>query len=347
MLEYEISVIVPIYNAEKTIKKCVDSILEQSMDSVQVILVDDGSVDNSKTIIKEYDSNTNVIIINQKNAGVSAARNRGIEEAAGKYIFFVDSDDYIEFDVLEKMWIFGKKNNLDLIACNHKEYNATIYKGNNGTNKSFLARTPEEIGEHFDDIFPQSAVAKLFKKSLIDEAHIRFPLEMQLGEDMYFTYSYVLKLGSMGKVADVCYRIQNVNPLSLSKRYVDNMEPDIEKQLILWNELVRKYPCLEKTYYKKNLDIKLALTDIYFNNFYKFDCPLSKRERKQKIQEYIIGHEDRVAFGGRGLGKPKNLLHRILKLVLKTQNAWAIEKFYETKEFLKKKKFERGQGHAD
>lgn len=144
-------------------------------------------------------------------------------------------------------------------------------------------------------------------------------------------------------MADCFYRIQNVNPMSLSKRYVSHMERDIEKQIAIWNEVTKKYPGLEETYYIRNLDVGLSLTDIYFNNFYKFDCPLSRDEKKQRIQEYIVLHKDRIVSGGKGIKKPKNLLHKVLNLVIKTRNAGIIAQYYEIKEMLKKKKFEKGK----
>ena len=102
--DIKVSVIVPVYNAEKYIKRCLDSILAQSYRYFEVLLIDDGSTDNSGKICDEYALNDNRIrVIHKENSGVSATRNIGITEAKGDYIAFVDSDDYIRSDMFEKM----------------------------------------------------------------------------------------------------------------------------------------------------------------------------------------------------------------------------------------------------
>ena len=102
------SVIVPIYNREKSIKKCVDSILRQSEKDFELILVDDGSTDNSLNICKDFEKTDNrIIVIHKENGGVSSARNAGIDVARGKYVVFVDSDDYVDNNYLD---VFDKSN---------------------------------------------------------------------------------------------------------------------------------------------------------------------------------------------------------------------------------------------
>ena len=101
----KISVIVPVYNIEKYLRKCIDSILSQTYENIEVILVDDGSTDNCGAICDEYAKiDPRIIVIHKKNAGVSAARNTGIMQCIGEYVFFVDSDDYLPIDSIEKLY---------------------------------------------------------------------------------------------------------------------------------------------------------------------------------------------------------------------------------------------------
>lgn len=111
-----VSVIIPIYNAEKYIEECIKSILAQTTSNFEIILVDDGSTDDSLNICNKY-KNENVIVIHQKNSGVSAARNAGIKAAKGEFITFVDGDDWLEKDALKNMYDFAKKNNADACFC--------------------------------------------------------------------------------------------------------------------------------------------------------------------------------------------------------------------------------------
>ena len=115
-MEIKISVVVPVYNSEKYLHKCVDSLLGQTYSNIEVILVDDGSTDSSPKICDDYaDSDQRVKVIHQKNARIGAARNRGIEESCGNYITFIDSDDYLERDAYEKCVALIKKHNPDII----------------------------------------------------------------------------------------------------------------------------------------------------------------------------------------------------------------------------------------
>lgn len=123
---YDISVIVPVYNVERYIKECLDSILNQTFTNIQIILVNDGSTDLSIQCIQDLvNNNNNILLINKINGGLSSARNEGLKYATGKYISFIDSDDYIERNFLESLFYEAENNNLDIVFGNYK-----IFKGN-------------------------------------------------------------------------------------------------------------------------------------------------------------------------------------------------------------------------
>ena len=112
------SVVIPVYNAKSSLKRCVDSWLAQSRSDLELLLVDDGSTDGSAGLCDELaDSNPRIRVIHQKNSGVSAARNAGIQEACGEYVLFTDSDDYVAVDYLEKMANCVDNAGADLALC--------------------------------------------------------------------------------------------------------------------------------------------------------------------------------------------------------------------------------------
>ncbi|MCQ2081376.1 MAG: glycosyltransferase [Lachnospiraceae bacterium] len=113
----KISVIVPVYNSEKYLQKCIDSLLEQDLDDVQFIFVNDGSIDESGKILDKYASDFRFIIINQENKGQGAARNKALDVATGEYIVFLDSDDYLERNVLKNIYNKAKEKSLDLLRA--------------------------------------------------------------------------------------------------------------------------------------------------------------------------------------------------------------------------------------
>ncbi|MDY5578102.1 MAG: glycosyltransferase [Lachnospiraceae bacterium] len=115
--QIKISIIVPVYQAEKYLEKCLDSLEKQNLDDYEIICIDDGSTDASGTIIREFaQKRDNIVYIHQENKGVSAARNQGLKAARGKYIMFVDADDYIQENVLKYLFKKCEKNNVDILA---------------------------------------------------------------------------------------------------------------------------------------------------------------------------------------------------------------------------------------
>jgi glycosyltransferase involved in cell wall biosynthesis len=121
MSEEKISVIIPIYNVENYLEKCIDSVLKQTYKNFELILINDGSKDNSLNICKKYETEDNrVILIDKKNAGVWQARYDGILKSTGKYISFIDSDDYIEKDYIERLYLKSKEDDYDIVVCGFK-----------------------------------------------------------------------------------------------------------------------------------------------------------------------------------------------------------------------------------
>ncbi|MEH7112585.1 glycosyltransferase [Neobacillus niacini] len=182
-----VSVIVPIYNMEKLLTSCLESILGQTLIEIEIILVNDGSKDNSGEIADAYASRDDRIkVIHKKNGGVSSARNAGLAIATGQYIGFVDPDDWISEDMYQKLYDTAAKGNLDIVICHN--YNHHIEKGNFEIDSFHIKEnTLRNIRRHTlkDDYF--SAVWNMiFKKSLIDEINSKFPENFTVWEDGYF-----------------------------------------------------------------------------------------------------------------------------------------------------------------
>ena len=176
MLE-KITVIVPIYNVENYLIKCLDSIINQTYNNIQLIMVDDGSTDESGKICDDYvarhEKKMDICVIHQQNKGLSCARNIGIENTKGKYVCFIDSDDYIELDMLENLYKAIKENKSDISCCGKiKECGDRKICLNN--KNSFTCSGIEAIGKMFTfDDLDNSACDKLFKTELFK--NIRFP----------------------------------------------------------------------------------------------------------------------------------------------------------------------------
>lgn len=200
----KISVVIPVYNAEKYLVKCVESILAQTYSNLEVILVDDGSKDNSGKICDELAGMDNrVIVCHQQNAGVSAARNKGIEIASGQYIGFCDADDYVEMDMYETLYNCIKKNESDISMvslCVHR-LNGEVVKAF-GTGKEITIFREEAI-RHFllDDMFCYSGYCHLIRGEICKS--VQFQIERKMHEDRYFTFEILTKVQKVS-IIDEC-----------------------------------------------------------------------------------------------------------------------------------------------
>ena len=189
-----ISVIIPIYNAENCLDRCIQSIISQTYTNFELILIDDGSSDNSLNICKKYaKENKQIVVISQKNHGVSSARNLGIKTAKNEWITFIDADDYVERDYIECLCenITDEKT---LIIQGLKQVNI---KGEEIKKIEFenTTLTDTEIQKAFDEheIFEYGyTVAKLYNLNIIKKHDIKFDEQISYSEDMLFMLEYIL-----------------------------------------------------------------------------------------------------------------------------------------------------------
>lgn len=192
-----VSIVVPIYNAEKYLRQCLDSILSQSYDDWECILVDDGSNDDSARICDEYvDKSSRFLVFHKINAGVSSARNFGIEKASGEYLIFLDSDDFLEKNCLKNL--LSRKYIPDLTIFAFSKVQSGNVVGIKKLEATF-SDEPEQVKEILlsmkADSYTSEAFCfpwnKLFRLTLIKENDVKFPLDIHLREDEIFMYRYL------------------------------------------------------------------------------------------------------------------------------------------------------------
>lgn len=189
----KVSVIVPVYNTEPYLRECFDSLVSQTYKNIEIIIVNDGSTDNSIDIINEYANKfSNIKIVNQENKGYSGARNTALEYVTGDYVGFVDSDDYIKPDMFEKLITTAENNNADIVSCSFfrvyenepvAESNEMFFNALNKNKKehsSTIVSCPELI---LDDAFIWN---RIYKTEFLKQHNIVFPDDITFGEDTYF-----------------------------------------------------------------------------------------------------------------------------------------------------------------
>ncbi|MFZ5986464.1 MAG: glycosyltransferase family 2 protein [Bacillota bacterium] len=199
---YKVSVIIPIYNVRNYLERTLQVVIDQKLKDIEIILINDGSTDGSEMICDQYAKNdTRVKVIHQKNCGVSYSRNRALDMANGKYVFFMDADDYIEEEMLLNLYELGEKNNSDLVICGFYFESNYLSRDKQLRIDKYCVNFPDSIypsKEEFKKDFVQlwdkhllyNVWNKLYRLDLIRQKSITFP-KFNFGEDFEFNKSYL------------------------------------------------------------------------------------------------------------------------------------------------------------
>lgn len=223
----KISIIIPVYNCENLLNCCLDSIKNQSLTDIEIICIDDGSNDNSYAILKEYASNDpRFKIYQQENNGAGFARNKGIENSHGKYILFVDSDDYIENNTCEVLYEQANRLDCDLILFNsikhfknNTDYNLIHFKKNKDINYKIRVFNSEYFRDRIFDGEYGVIWNKLYKSSFIKKDNITFP-KHKIYNDVEFHIKTTILAEKISYVDKVLYHYNRQGHSSLQTSYV-------------------------------------------------------------------------------------------------------------------------------
>lgn len=225
------SVIVPIFNAERTLQRCLDSILAGHYPDMELLLINDGSIDGSGKICEMYrDAFPNIRYFDKKNGGVSTARNKGLDEAAGEYIAFVDSDDCVSKDYFLKMDHVLNEAPYDYVRFSYSIKNGIEEKKRSFT--PFEAHSREQVMPCIIDAMCRKTingpVAKTYRREIIEANQIRFPVGVHVGEDRAFNIEYSFYIQSCA-VSDIeLYTVNTENDDSLSRKRHVNLKQQLE-----------------------------------------------------------------------------------------------------------------------
>lgn len=191
MNNIDVSIIIPAYNAEDTIYDTVDSLLKQTLNNIEIIIIDDGSVDKTSDIVKMLGNNNKIKYVYQNNKGVSAARNKGIELAQGKYIGFVDADDIVNKEMFEKLFSKAIEDNADMVICGRVDIESdgkeTVKLPRFKENKSNIYKSPNVISDITMFIWD-----KIYRTDIIKNNNILFDESKKYAEDFLFLFEFLL-----------------------------------------------------------------------------------------------------------------------------------------------------------
>ncbi|OMD37951.1 hypothetical protein BSK52_20335 [Paenibacillus odorifer] len=307
----EISVVIPVYNLENYIGRCLNSVLSQSLKEIEVIVINDGSTDDSEKIIKKYaECDVRIKYIKQKNGGVSAARNRGIEEARGKYLTFIDGDDYILNNMLEKMYHLAESENLNFVVCLHGRERRDCIQNNN---LMFTINFLEYLDRILEGDLPRSACGILFNMEKLRRHSTTFYKDMKYGEDMLFSINTVIRSkGKLGVIPFEYYLVEEREGSAIRFMNIDQYNR-IELLANRLKEIFYKEEIFEN--YKEKLD-KYFLDDFFLSIHHVINSSETKSKKKKVLNEIKQKkHTEYILSGGRKISKKDRLKLLIIKRV--------------------------------
>ncbi len=336
------SVIIPAYNCEKYLYKCLDSLLFQKYNNYELIIINDGSTDNTLKIINEYNSkfNKKIKIITKNNEGVSAARNDGMKNAKGKYITFIDCDDYVSTNYFNDMEDMIKINK-DIDLYNFGFFSEVENKHGKMISqdiinyKEVLYNSRKDIKENlislYDNTMLYNPVNKIYRRSIIEKFQIQFP-NYDWGEDVEFNRLYLNNINSFYNSSKCLYHYVREGSNSITKKYKKELFKIRKKEFFEFNQYFEKWKINKKEYYEfscrryierilgcienefcsnsefktKYLNIKLIINDEVTREALNYVIPKSK-----KIKVMLIPLKLKLAFTTYIMGM---FIHKIKKI---------------------------------
>ena len=304
-----ISVIVPVYNVEKYIRACLDSIINQTYRDLEIILVDDGSTDNSGAICDEYaKKDSRIKVIHKENGGQSVARNIGLQKAKGEFIGFVDSDDSIELDMFESL--FSAIQNVDIAICGYNLVagDKRIESGLLGQNKTL---NQAELWKEIFGNLNNAVWNKLFRRELL--SGICFDAKFAHGEDLIFNILY-LKSAKTGKyinryLYNYYKRGDSITTGKFTKRKL--LEVDSKDEAL---RLVQEiYPTMTETAKKYSFRARMNI----MRSIYKAKVEMEYKNEIQACEQYVDNHYAKIKNELRIKERIEAILYKYFKWIYK------------------------------
>ena len=317
------SVIIPIYNAEKTLRRCVDSLLSQLGEASEIILVNDGSPDHSGEICEAYaKSDPRIHYISKPNGGVSSARNAGLDAASGKYVMFVDSDDYVSPDYFQCITDALQRYDWDLIRFSLCDADRIPRTESVPAEVEYRTRK-DAFPKIIDDICSKalnSPCGKVYRREILEREQIQFPLGASVAEDRALNIRYSMHMTSYFVSSKAVYYVNTENDQSLSRK----QHADLNAQFEITGEYVRQailhagIPEEEKEQYRRAYNFGI--------------CRAIYKDAKDLIRNQVGWTERQKALlsrcreiNGRHMRYPNTKYCRLITLPVRLSQAWAID----------------------
>ena len=329
-----ISIIVPVYNVERYINTCINSIINQSYRNIEILLINDGSKDLSGEICDKWaKKDSRIKVFHKENGGLSDARNFGINKCNGEYLIFIDSDDFINKDMVKKLLKLSQENEADIVQCEFLKFkNENEIKESNDKNKVQVFKNIEAIENHYKEELKISTVvswSKLYKKYLFND--IRFP-KGKLHEDEFTTYKLLYKANKVLYTNEKLYYYRETPNSIMNSKYnirrLDLLEA-LNERLLFFKKINND------NLYNIALNNYYSILIFAYNSYKKFNkedketLNKLKKESKRVFNELnskgLINKKDIILFTAFRLN---SFYYRVIKKLLKYNNKFLLRQYY-------------------
>lgn len=297
----KVSVIIPVYNVEKYLRKCLDSVINQTLKDIEIICVDDGSTDGSGKILDEYaQKDERIKVIHQKNQGLACSRNNAMKIAQGEYILFLDSDDYIREDTCEILFKQALAHNLDMLS-----FSGINFDNNSGKLQKNTYYQYDYLPKNFDtecfnykqctqfiDKMAVSACLTFYRRQFLEQNHIAFPPHLFFEDNVFYTHA-LLKAERCGICREMLY-FRRVHPESVTqnwnKHFADYLQIcqkviDLARNMPISDEIKVKY---YRSYTKNLVNIYARFDSIDKKKYKNQLCEFLQKNRVKSISKYRL-----------------------------------------------------------
>lgn len=339
-MNLKVSVIMPVYNAEKYLAKSIDSILNQTLKEFELILVNDGSKDNSKCICDEYKlKDDRIKVIHKINEGACIARNTGLENAIGEYIQFIDADDYIENNMLEEQYNLAKETQAEVVMCGmkydiHQKNGQIIYE--ESSYKDMILKSQDDIKPIFMDLFDNLLFNythnKLYKASFLKDNNLRFIDWLPIDQDTNFNIDVFRQLNKLTISTKSYYHYIKTFEETIVSRYHPNK---FEVRTFRYNRL----KALLKDWDIYDINNSITISSIYIHQVIECiegyshnKCKLNFRDKLKNINKILNKHE---VIESMKISSCKSIYTKIVSNVMKLNMSMGVYFLVLIKKFLK------------
>lgn len=317
----DVSIIIPCYNNAPYLKKCIDSVLSQTYKSIEIIVVDDGSDDNTSSVVEEYIASDAIKYFQIKHSGVSTARNKGIDEAEGDYIAFIDSDDYVANDFVERLVFSARTSDADIVWSQYSEViNNETFAKDNGLSRETVYTRKEALKFFYGHTIGLGSLCnKLYKRSFITSNNLKINESRTRAEDWEFNLHAFSCLGSLMIIKDHLYYYvrQNSSSIMASFREKDFEFMCFSSQLL--SEFNDKYQLgmNPRTGYNSNA---------YFFLEYIIKASFQSNEVSIKAIKNVLHSTIYFKAISNCDASTLPIFFRLIRIITFTKNAWLVKK---------------------